>query len=188
MSTDFSSWRSSTANDTGCADEKGRAQPVKQGTPTLLQITWSYSEEGKVFLYKDISMSSGIVLGGIHRNFCEHRDLSRLTGGSTDIACFRFMDDDLGQIGRAERSTDDHHRQVPRYEEKLAGAGEGCDIRDTHGGGVGRNREADLWQVKLGFRSGATGESWLEEECRVLWAEFVIPSPTCLHVEVLIPV
>lgn len=33
------------------------------------------------------------------------------------------MDDSLGQIGRAEHSTEDHHQQVPCYEEKLARLG-----------------------------------------------------------------
>lgn len=87
------------------------------------------------------------------------------------------MNDDLGHIGKAEHGTDDHHQQVPYYEEKPAGAGEGCDVTDTHGGGVGRSREADLWPIKLGFRSGATGKLGLEEECRVLWTKSVTPFP-----------
>lgn len=89
------------------------------------------------------------------------------------------MDDNVGQIGRAEHSTEDHHQQVPCYEEKLARLGRAAMSRTL--------REAGLWQVKLGFGSGATGEFGLEEECRVLWTASVTPSPTYLYVEVLIP-
>lgn len=97
------------------------------------------------------------------------------------------MDDNVGQIGRAEHSTEDHHQQVPCYEEKLARLERACDVKDTHGGGLGGSREAGLWRVKLGFGNGATGEFGLEEECRVLWTASVTPSPTYLYVEVLIP-